>query len=120
MEDSELMKVSKKKEFREFSEASTLDNEVSHGGNGVQKSFNLDSKPRYEYQKLSFDLLSNGAEQEPQNNKTKHDAEKLVVKLLATRALTAVELRKKLCGRRFSPDVEEVINDFKRRCISSN
>ncbi|PON32984.1 Regulatory protein [Parasponia andersonii] len=142
MEDSELMKVSKKKESCNFSEASPMNTEVSHGGNGVQKCFNFDSKPRYEHQKLSFDLLSNGAEQdiieepkevaeelyfhqeksceevllEPQNDKTKHDAENLVVKLLATRAFTAVELRKKLCGKRFSPDVvEEVINDFKCR-----
>ncbi|PON60229.1 Regulatory protein [Trema orientale] len=141
-EDSEPIKVSKKKEFREFSEARALENEVSHGGNGVQESFNFNSKPRHGHQKLYFDLLSNGAEQdimeepkeaaeelyfhqeksceevvvEPQNDKTKHDAENLVVKLLATRAFTAVELRKKLCGKRFSPDVvEEVINDFKCR-----
>ncbi|BBH04430.1 hypothetical protein Prudu_015571 [Prunus dulcis] len=42
-----------------------------------------------------------------------HDAEKVAIKLLATRAFTAVELRKKLHGKNFSLDtVEAVINDF--------
>ncbi|XP_022139669.1 uncharacterized protein LOC111010517 isoform X2 [Momordica charantia] len=51
-----------------------------------------------------------------QGNKSKQDAEKLAIELLATRAFTAVELRKKLLGRRFSSDtVEAVINDFKSR-----
>lgn len=37
------------------------------------------------------------------------------------RAFTAVELRKKLCGKRFSAKtVDEVINDFKSRCISND
>ncbi|XVF03586.1 hypothetical protein REPUB_Repub05bG0006200 [Reevesia pubescens] len=44
------------------------------------------------------------------------DAEKLAIELLAARAFTAVELRKKLLGKRFHPDiVEAVINDFKNR-----
>lgn len=35
------------------------------------------------------------------------------------RAFTAVELRKKLCGKKFSAEiVDEVINDYKCRCIS--
>ncbi|CAB4281885.1 unnamed protein product [Prunus armeniaca] len=42
-----------------------------------------------------------------------HDAEKVAIKLLGTRAFTAVELRKKLHGKNFSLDtVEAVINDF--------
>ncbi|XP_038897536.1 uncharacterized protein LOC120085566 isoform X2 [Benincasa hispida] len=50
------------------------------------------------------------------SNKSKQDAEKLAIELLATRAFTAVELRKKLLGKRISPDtVEVVINDFKSR-----
>ncbi|XP_007206841.1 uncharacterized protein LOC18774008 isoform X1 [Prunus persica] len=45
-----------------------------------------------------------------------HDAEKVAIKLLATRAFTAVELRKKLHGKNFSLDtVEAVINDFTSR-----
>ncbi|GMY30849.1 regulatory protein recx [Fagus crenata] len=48
--------------------------------------------------------------------KTKQDAENLAIKLLATRAFTAVEMRKRLYGKKFSPDtVEAVINDFRRR-----
>ncbi|KAK8579051.1 hypothetical protein V6N13_142288 [Hibiscus sabdariffa] len=44
------------------------------------------------------------------------DAEKSAIELLAARAYTAVELRKKLLGKRFLPDiVETVISDFKNR-----
>ncbi|XP_022716672.1 uncharacterized protein LOC111275553 isoform X2 [Durio zibethinus] len=44
------------------------------------------------------------------------DAEKLAIELLAARAFTAVELRKKLLGKRCHPDiVEAVINDFQNR-----
>ncbi|CAJ1971536.1 unnamed protein product [Sphenostylis stenocarpa] len=44
------------------------------------------------------------------------DVEESAVKLLAVRALTALELRKKLLGKRFSPDaVDAVINKFQRR-----
>ncbi|XVF03587.1 hypothetical protein REPUB_Repub05bG0006200 [Reevesia pubescens] len=49
------------------------------------------------------------------------DAEKLAIELLAARAFTAVELRKKLLGKRFHPDiVEAVINDFKNRCVTNH
>ncbi|XP_062078986.1 uncharacterized protein LOC133783388 isoform X2 [Humulus lupulus] len=111
--------------------------------NGVQKRNNFDSKPRFEHHPMpSFKLLPNEFEQDnvveepeevyeelfidrekssdqdnlPQTNRTKFDAEKMVVKLLAMRAFTAVELRKKLCGKKFSPEiVDEVINDYKCR-----
>ncbi|OMP06950.1 Regulatory protein RecX [Corchorus olitorius] len=44
------------------------------------------------------------------------DAEKLAIELLAVRAFTAVELRKKLLGKRFQPHiVEAVIDDFQNR-----
>ncbi|MED6187941.1 hypothetical protein PIB30_081291 [Stylosanthes scabra] len=44
-----------------------------------------------------------------------NDAEESAIKFLAYRALTAVELRKKLLGKRFSPNVvEAVINKFQR------
>ncbi|KAM1039602.1 hypothetical protein EV2_029785 [Malus domestica] len=43
----------------------------------------------------------------------KHDAEQVAIKLLATRAFTAVELRKKLCGKNFPlGTVEAVTDDF--------
>lgn len=51
-----------------------------------------------------------------QIDKFTSDAEESAIKLLAVRALTALELRKKLLGKRFSPDaVEAVINKFQRR-----
>ncbi|GMI63844.1 hypothetical protein HRI_000053700 [Hibiscus trionum] len=44
------------------------------------------------------------------------DAEKSAIELLAARAYTAVELRKKLLGKRFPPDiVKTVISDFQNR-----
>ncbi|KAG6637858.1 uncharacterized protein LOC122280874 isoform X2 [Carya illinoinensis] len=48
--------------------------------------------------------------------KTKQEAEKLAIELLATRSFTAVELRKKLQGKRFSADtVGAVISSFQSR-----
>ncbi|KAB1215029.1 Regulatory protein RecX [Morella rubra] len=48
--------------------------------------------------------------------KTKQEADKLAIELLAMRAFTAVEMRKKLQGKRFSPDiVEAVVDDFQSR-----
>ncbi|KAJ0044420.1 hypothetical protein Pint_03725 [Pistacia integerrima] len=47
---------------------------------------------------------------------TIQDAENLAIKLLATRAFTAVELRKKLNGKKFPSNiVEAVITDFQSR-----
>ncbi|KAL6313870.1 hypothetical protein AAG906_010289 [Vitis piasezkii] len=51
-----------------------------------------------------------------QVSKSKQDAEKLAIELLATRAYTAVELKKKLHGKRVACDITEaVINDFQSR-----
>ncbi|KAK6229926.1 hypothetical protein SCA6_018877 [Theobroma cacao] len=51
-----------------------------------------------------------------QVSKRMPDAEKLAIELLAARAFTAGELRKKLLGKRFHPDiVDAVINDFQKR-----
>lgn len=51
-----------------------------------------------------------------QGSKTTHDVEKAAIELLAGRAFTAVELRKKLCRKGFSLDtIEAVIKDFMRR-----
>ncbi|RVX14567.1 hypothetical protein CK203_012060 [Vitis vinifera] len=55
-----------------------------------------------------------------QVNKSKQDAEKLAIELLATRAYTAVELKKKLHGKRVACDITEaVINDFQSRFMST-
>ncbi|KAG5550949.1 hypothetical protein RHGRI_009388 [Rhododendron griersonianum] len=51
-----------------------------------------------------------------QVGKTEQDAENLAIELLAMRAYTAVELRKKLLGKRFPLDtVDAVILDFQSR-----
>ncbi|KAF7144742.1 hypothetical protein RHSIM_Rhsim04G0010100 [Rhododendron simsii] len=51
-----------------------------------------------------------------QVGKTEQDAENLAIELLAMRAYTAVELRKKLLGKRFPLDtVDAVILDFQTR-----
>ncbi|XP_058114809.1 uncharacterized protein LOC131257896 [Magnolia sinica] len=48
--------------------------------------------------------------------KTKQDAEKMAVEVLATRAFTTVELQKKLNGKKFPPDIiKAVIADFQDR-----
>ncbi|KAG5109276.1 hypothetical protein JHK82_038499 [Glycine max] len=56
-----------------------------------------------------------------QIDKFTSDVEEAAIKLLASRALTALELRKKLLGKRFSPDsVEAVINKFQRSLDAPN
>ncbi|XP_031406074.1 uncharacterized protein LOC116214760 isoform X2 [Punica granatum] len=52
----------------------------------------------------------------PFNGKTRKDASDMAIQLLATRAYTAVEMRKKLHGKRFAPAIiDSVIDDFERR-----
>ncbi|KAJ8754775.1 hypothetical protein K2173_012164 [Erythroxylum novogranatense] len=46
----------------------------------------------------------------PFDIKTKQDAEKVAVELLATRAFTSVELRKKLCAKKFPPHLMEALS----------
>ncbi|KAL5548734.1 hypothetical protein UlMin_003965 [Ulmus minor] len=145
LESSQPMKGIKKEDSFRFSGASELRNGVNvDDGHVAEKSFDFDKKPRYQSRMFVGKLLLNGAEQddvmeEPKevaeelrihqekkrgemdalqsrSSRTKYDAEKLAVKLLASRAFTAVELRKKLCGKNFSPDtVEALINDFQSR-----
>ncbi|GKV37466.1 hypothetical protein SLEP1_g45493 [Rubroshorea leprosula] len=56
-----------------------------------------------------------------QAGKTMQDVENLAVKLLALRAFTAVELRKKLQGKRFPPNIiEAVVKNFQRRYVNLN
>ncbi|KAG5550948.1 hypothetical protein RHGRI_009388 [Rhododendron griersonianum] len=55
-----------------------------------------------------------------QVGKTEQDAENLAIELLAMRAYTAVELRKKLLGKRFPLDtVDAVILDFQSRLVTA-
>ncbi|KAF5781316.1 putative regulatory protein RecX [Helianthus annuus] len=49
-------------------------------------------------------------------SKSKEEAEKTAIRLLAVRAYTALELKKKLSGKKFSPEVvTAVISDFQNR-----
>ncbi|WJX65016.1 hypothetical protein P8452_49724 [Trifolium repens] len=63
------------------------------------------------------ELIGDSREQDfIQVDKFTNDAEQSAVKLLASRALTAVELRKKLLSKGFSPNaVEAVINKLQRQ-----
>ncbi|KAM5582749.1 hypothetical protein ABKV19_002930 [Rosa sericea] len=135
-------KGSDKKEFRELSDGFALKSEVKYR-RSVQNYKNFDEKLPYS-NSLSNDVEQaspeledqinhlSGAEgddelmEEPeevseelnvlQNSKTMHEVEKAAIELLAGRAFTAVELRKKLCRKGFSLDtIEAVIKDFMRR-----
>ncbi|CAM8951791.1 unnamed protein product [Rhodiola kirilowii] len=51
-----------------------------------------------------------------ENSRSKEDADKVAVKLLAARAYTALELKKKLIAKRFSVNtIDAVISDFRNR-----
>ncbi|XP_076884699.1 uncharacterized protein LOC143533967 [Bidens hawaiensis] len=51
-------------------------------------------------------------------SKSKEKAENTAIRLLAARAYTTVELKKKLSGKKFSPEVvNAVISDFQNRCM---
>ncbi|KAF5479106.1 hypothetical protein F2P56_005607 [Juglans regia] len=105
------IKGSKKNEFRNCSD-------------GIQKSFVFDDEKSQNQNQLlvnneSFGDFEQGKDCKQDAScdaKTKQEAEKLAIELLATRSFTAVELRKKLQGKRFSADtVEAVINSFQSR-----
>ncbi|KAA8523525.1 hypothetical protein F0562_009948 [Nyssa sinensis] len=108
----------------------------SSGSKNSQRSFALDEKSqnqnRIQNHKhinyLTFDAKPEAEEEishylgvvEPEfmeePEETKQDTEKLAIELLAARAFTAVELRKKLLGQKFPPDiVDAVIVDFQSR-----
>ncbi|CAL0307341.1 unnamed protein product [Lupinus luteus] len=68
-------------------------------------------------EEVPIDLTGDSSEQDLINiDRFTNDVKESAIKLLAARALTAVELRKKLLGKRFSPNaVEAVIKKFLSR-----
>ncbi|KAK2378197.1 regulatory protein RecX [Trifolium repens] len=76
-----------------------------------------DSEEGSEQMEEVGELIGDSREQDfIQVDKFTNDAEQSAVKLLASRALTAVELRKKLLSKGFSPNaVEAVINKLQRQ-----
>ncbi|KAK1440185.1 hypothetical protein QVD17_06010 [Tagetes erecta] len=56
-----------------------------------------------------------------EHSKSKEEAEKIAIRLLAARAYTALELKKKLSGKKFSPEVvNAVISDFQNRGLMND
>ncbi|XP_050370897.1 uncharacterized protein LOC126788920 [Argentina anserina] len=142
-ETSLSTKGSGRKEFRELSDGFALKNEVKHGRSDLQNYRDFDKKFPYS-NSLSNDVEQASSELEDQvdnlsgvvgddelmdepeevseelnllqNSKTMHEVEKAAIELLAGRAFTAVELRKKLCRKGFSLDaIEAVIKDLIKR-----
>ncbi|XVE80607.1 hypothetical protein DITRI_Ditri14bG0152800 [Diplodiscus trichospermus] len=82
-----------------------------------------DTKQDYEIMGKQIDVVEETHQEQDTHGKNvlqvckgTSDAEKLAIRLLAARAYTAVELRKKLLGKRFNPDiVEAVISNFQKR-----
>ncbi|XP_057440971.1 uncharacterized protein LOC130732963 isoform X3 [Lotus japonicus] len=75
------------------------------------------SEQMEEVGELTIHLAGDACEKDLiQTDKFTNDVEQSAIKLLAVRALTAVELRKKLLGKRFSPNaVEAVISKLQRK-----
>ncbi|XP_062168653.1 uncharacterized protein LOC133874810 [Alnus glutinosa] len=124
------IKGSKKNEFRDYSDGIqrnfVSDEEKSQNQDQMLKNivlfddaeqdYELMEEPEEVVEKFSIHQGKDCEEDVSCAFKTKQDAEKFAIKLLATRSFTAVEMTKKLQGKRFSPDtVEAVINDFQRR-----
>ncbi|KAL6200598.1 hypothetical protein ACLB2K_030379 [Fragaria x ananassa] len=142
-ETSPQRKCSDKKEFRELLDGFAMKSEVKHRRSSVQNFRDFDkllpssnslpndveqASPELEDKMDHLSGVAGDDEliEEPeevseelnviQNSKTMHEVEKAAIELLAGRAFTAVELRKKLCRKRFSLDaIEAVIKDFMRR-----
>lgn len=105
--------------------------QVKHNALGVTAFSQLEEKFNHELEPRSHELMEEPEEDVEENvmqrendisnqsmmvHKIMQDAEKVALGLLARRAYTAVELRKKLHGKRFPPDiVEAVIGDFQSR-----
>ncbi|KAJ4833419.1 hypothetical protein Tsubulata_016411 [Turnera subulata] len=72
--------------------------------------------PRMIYEGIRIQLQHDNSKHDMQVDKVAEEAERFAIKLLATRAFTAVELRKKLQGKRFAPaTVDAVITSFQDR-----
>ncbi|GAV59641.1 RecX domain-containing protein [Cephalotus follicularis] len=86
------------------------------GGKNIDLLFNdarQDDELMEEHEKVVGEIRIN---QQKDIHKAMEDAERSAVELLATRAFTATELRKKLQGKRFPPEiVDAVIDDFHSR-----
>uniref|UniRef100_A0A2P2KDS9 Regulatory protein RecX n=3 Tax=Rhizophora mucronata TaxID=61149 RepID=A0A2P2KDS9_RHIMU len=97
-----------KKGVQDVTEVATLEKEINPElqvmNNGIM------GEPKETIKEMKIQKLSGRA------SKTRQDAEMLAVELLASRAFTAVELRKKLCGKGYpSHIVEAVTSDFQSR-----
>ncbi|PHT77430.1 hypothetical protein T459_20952 [Capsicum annuum] len=113
-----------------FLDRNIQETEFSVGGRSKYGDIPLHSKTQNHKQKFFTSLddeVECGEEDEvnedlvlehgiAETDKAKQDAERIAVQLLASRAFTAVELKKKLLGRKFTLNVvNSVITDFNTR-----
>lgn len=117
-------------EKHSFLEGNVQETEFSVGGRSKYGDIPFHSKSRNHKQKLITSLDNEvewGKDDEvngdvvlergiDETDKARQDAERIAVQLLASRALTVVELKKKLLGRKFALNVvNAVITDFHTR-----
>ncbi|XP_009771415.1 uncharacterized protein [Nicotiana sylvestris] len=132
-ECQELEAASPRKRFLDIEKQSNVDRNVqetgfSVGGRLKNGGISFDSKSQNHKQRLLTSIDNEvewGKEDEvnadfrlgrAETDKARVDAERIAVQLLASRALTAVELKKKLLGRKFTISVvNAVITDFHTR-----
>ncbi|KAJ9173865.1 hypothetical protein P3X46_016958 [Hevea brasiliensis] len=93
-----------------------LKEEINHDAKVKLIHCELMEEPKEVIMETAIEHESVTSKMNVQAGKTMLDAEKMAIEILATRAYTAVELRKKLHGKRFPPDiVEALITDFQSR-----
>ncbi|OIT00565.1 PREDICTED: uncharacterized protein LOC109229041 [Nicotiana attenuata] len=127
-ECQELEAASPRKPFLDIEKQSYVDRNVqetefSVGGRLKNGGISFDSKSQNHKQRLLTSIDNEvewGKEDEvngrAETDKARVDAERIAVQLLASRALTAAELKKKLLGRKFTISVvNAVITDFHTR-----
>ncbi|KAK2432019.1 hypothetical protein P8452_45051 [Trifolium repens] len=118
-------------EYCSFTDGSVIKINDGRIGHATIAHYETSRNPDEVHNELLFDDSEEGSEQMEevgeligdsreqdfiQVDKFTNDAEQSAVKLLASRALTAVELRKKLLSKGFSPNaVEAVINKLQRQ-----
>lgn len=95
---------------------SGLEEEINHKPKVKMIECKLMEEPEEVIEETAIQHESATSKKNVQVGKTMLDAEKMAIELLAKRAYTAVELRKKLHVKRYPPDIiETLITDFQSR-----
>ncbi|KAL9249471.1 Regulatory protein RecX-like protein [Drosera capensis] len=90
--------------------------EVSHCTTGLLELELMDNDDELDEELLTINNRKEAEQQELEFSQTNHDAEKCAVELLASRAFTTMELRKKLKAKGFALSVvDRVVRDFRSK-----